>query len=574
MTKEKKIAIWLTWLFIWPISFYGLYQYWEPSFQNMMADLFSFAILIGIVALFPLVFKEGPIFLIQGVSLAVFLYFGLFIEVLLTQFGVVFLMIKMRISRQDLYRLPLNMLVFLVTSISGAAIYYLMGGQHGSEAYQTVYDIIPILAYALTTFVSNQILIKLLGLFLMKRPFQWIDRATLWEIYTTLLILPVGFVLYRLYADMGLAAVYYVGIPFAFISAMMMLYYKSRQLNSYLQKTSEIGHELTGRLKESEVMDLFISRLVKLLPIDFTYIYDVIDQEKLKMTRFYKAQQQQNIPQFFLEKGESISGAVLQQRKALQYHRRDQWKKQNREGIPEEGESLISLPVFRNDEIVSVITVVSKEKRAFEKFQYMIVDILSNYLVIAMENAKNYEETKNQSERCPLTNLYNYRYFEEQLEQTFQIQQNINRPLSLILLDIDHFKSVNDTYGHQSGNEVICTLADWLVEMIGEKGVVARYGGEEFVIMLPDYSVEESFQLADEVRRKIASKKIILQEHMLGDKEESLVLTASIGVASYPEHCEQPLELVRHADRAMYMGAKQKGRNKVAVYQSNKALAE
>ncbi|WP_176224063.1 sensor domain-containing diguanylate cyclase [Thalassobacillus devorans] len=380
--------------------------------------------------------------------------------------------------------------------------------------------------------------------------------------------------MYRLYADMGLAAVYYVGIPFAFISAMMMLYYKSRQLNSYLQKTSEIGHELTGRLKESEVMDLFISRLVKLLPIDFTYIYDVIDQEKIKMSRFYKVQQQQNIPQFFLEKGESISGAVLQQRKALQYHRRDQWKKQNQEGIPEEGESLISLPVFRNDEIVSVITVVSKEKRAFEKFQYMIVDILSNYLVIAMENAKNYEETKNQSERCPLTNLYNYRYFEEQLEQTFQIQQNINRPLSLILLDIDHFKSVNDTYGHQSGNEVICTLADWLVEMIGGEGVVARYGGEEFVIMLPDYSVEESFQLADKVRRKIASKKIILQEHMLGDKEESLVLTASIGVASYPEHCEQPLELVRHADRAMYMGAKQKGRNKVAVYQSNKALAE
>lgn len=575
MTKEKRIAIWLTWLFVWPISLYGVYSYMEPGFEGLMADLFSFAILICIVSLFPLIFKEGPIFLIQGVSLAVFLYFGLFMEIVLTQIGVISLLIKVRITREDLHRFPMNMLMFLVTSIVGATVYYLLGGEHGSAAYNELYDIFPILAYAITIFLVNQTLIKVIGVLLQKRQFQLIDRATLWETYTTVLIFPVGFVLYRLYADLGIMAVFYVGIPFVFISAMLMLYHTSQQINGYLQKTSDIGHELTGRLKSKEVIDLFILRVADLLPLKYIYIFNVKDEESLTLMRFYDGSGQHSFSEFTLKPGEGLSGYVWRERKGVRYKNQREWLHLNSGYIPDDGESVLSLPVFRNNEIVSVITVISDQKRAFEKYQYMILDILINYLAVAIENANNYELTKNKSERCPLTNLYNYRYFEEQLEKTFLTFNKTNRPMSLILLDIDHFKVVNDTYGHQSGNEILCSVADLLKNQIGSEGLVARYGGEEFVILLPGYNLSETMNTAVKLRESIASSTFYAYDHIVNQEGPAAVsITASIGVATYPDHCEEALELVRHADRAMYVGAKQQGRNKVANYESLLGIAE
>ncbi|WP_028783357.1 sensor domain-containing diguanylate cyclase [Thalassobacillus devorans] len=575
MTKEKGIAIWLTWLFVWPISLYGVYSYMEPAFGGIMVDLFSFAILICIVSLFPLLFKEGPIFLIQGVSLAVFLYFGLFMEIVLTQIGVISLLLKVRIAREDLHRFPMNMLMFLVTSIVGGATYYLLGGEHGTKAYNDLYDIFPILAYAITIFLVNQTLIKVIGVLLQKRTFQLIDRATLWETYTTVLIFPVGFVLYRLYSDLGVVAVYYVGIPFVLISAMLMLYHTSKQINGYLQKTSDIGHELTGRLKSEEVIDLFIFRVADLLPLKYIYIFNVKDDERLSLIRFYDGSGEHSFPEFTLRPGEGVSGYVWKEGKGVRYNNQREWLHLKSGYIPDDGESVLSLPVYRNHEIFSVITVISNHKRAFEKYQYMIVDILTNYLAVAIENANNYEFTKNKSERCPLTNLYNYRYFEEQLEKTFLTNKNFNHPISLILLDIDHFKAVNDTYGHQSGNEILCSVADLLNNVNGKGGLVARYGGEEFVILLPGYPLRKAMNIADKLRESLATTTFYAYDHIVNQNGPVAVsITASIGVANYPDHCEEALELVRHADRAMYVGAKQQGRNKVANYESLLGIAE
>ncbi len=137
----------------------------------------------------------------------------------------------------------------------------------------------------------------------------------------------------------------------------------------------------------------------------------------------------------------------------------------------------------------------------------------------------------------------------------------------MIILDLDYFKQVNDTYGHEAGNEILCQIAARVSDIIGNKGTAGRYGGEEFVIFLPHIGLAESRQIAELLRAGVSDEPFYTQNHLSGDKQLTTVkVTVSVGVAAYPTHCETPSELFRHADRAMYMGAKRKGRNRVAVY--------
>lgn len=148
-----------------------------------------------------------------------------------------------------------------------------------------------------------------------------------------------------------------------------------------------------------------------------------------------------------------------------------------------------------------------------------------------------------------------------------KLQKGKRGLLSLILLDIDHFKSVNDTYGHQSGNEILIELAERLRNRIGDIGTVARYGGEEFVLLLPDMMKGDALKLAEQIRLLIANEPFTLLQSMDEEGKQILIdITASIGVATAPQDAEDSLALIRHADRALYVGAKRSGRNRVAEY--------
>lgn len=107
----------------------------------------------------------------------------------------------------------------------------------------------------------------------------------------------------------------------------------------------------------------------------------------------------------------------------------------------------------------------------------MILDLLCTQFAVALDNARYFEKTKEKSERCALTKLYNYRYFEKHLTAKFtEMNNNVINNLTVIMLDIDHFKSINDTYGHQAGNEILKEFADRVSKLIDKHGVVARYG--------------------------------------------------------------------------------------------------
>ncbi|RDY66083.1 GGDEF domain-containing protein [Halobacillus trueperi] len=569
MTKQKKYAVWFVWAAIWPASLVYLYLWLSPVIEGNRVEIAAFIILASIVALFPLRIGDHPVFFTQGIAFAVFLYYGLFIEIIVSQVAILALMAKMRLGRTNLHRLPINLFMFLLISVVSAGIYYALGGTHGPSAVNDIGDAVPIVSYALSQIVLNQFSIKFVAKVLYNKENKWLDKGFAWELLTSSLVLPIGFVLYMVYSEFGMSGIFFVGIPFVFISGMLMLYHNSNQVNTYLRKTSIIGHELTGKLGVKEVLDIFVDRLSELLPVDYIYVYDVNKNKRMELIRFFDRSGEIDFPNIQLSMGQSISGNTWQEGKSVFYKKKSEWSHLENQYTPDRAETVLSVPVERNGEIVGVITIYSTKKRAFLQFQFMILNILGNYLGVAIDNARHYEKTKAESERCALTGLYNYRYFEDHIVNIFKMNQRQERgaPISLVLLDIDHFKRVNDTYGHESGNEVLASLSDRLQEVVGGHGTLARYGGEEFVILLPGYSQSEALKVAHSIRARIIQKPFISKLHIHESHEPvSISVTASMGVATYPDHCEEAFDLIRQADRAMYIGAKQRGRDRVASY--------
>lgn len=159
----------------------------------------------------------------------------------------------------------------------------------------------------------------------------------------------------------------------------------------------------------------------------------------------------------------------------------------------------------------------------------------------------------------PLTDLFNYRYFMQQLNREISRDQRHKSVFSIIMIDIDFFKNYNDTFGHQAGDLILQRIAKEMMENTRVSDIVCRYGGEEFVIISPELEKKEALQMAEKIRHIVENMKFpSLQEGASGN------LTISSGVASFPEDGETAFRLIQNADKALYR-AKETGRNKVCM---------
>ena len=164
--------------------------------------------------------------------------------------------------------------------------------------------------------------------------------------------------------------------------------------------------------------------------------------------------------------------------------------------------------------------------------------------------------------RDGLTGLYNRKHLMETLDKEVNRSQRHSHSFSFLVIDIDHFKKYNDTYGHLAGDEVLSRLASVFKKSIRSSDYAARYGGEEFIIMLPEIGPEQGVEAAERIRNKVA------EENFAGEGE-SIEVTISVGVASYPENGEDAQSVIRNADAALYE-AKELGRNRVVLAGANK----
>jgi len=212
----------------------------------------------------------------------------------------------------------------------------------------------------------------------------------------------------------------------------------------------------------------------------------------------------------------------------------------------------ILAPLIEEGEAVGMILIEVLSEG--EVLDTDVLSIIRDICSMAMTNGRLFQRIQDMANRDGLTQVFNYKYFHAHLEQILEKSRQGERPFSIIMIDIDHFKKFNDTHGHQAGDAVLMNFAQICQQAVGENGLFARYGGEEFVFVLYGLNGGEGVTFADDVRRKI-------EETTFSYDDQEMSVTASFGVSSYPEFPAATIDqLIKGADEALYK-AKHSGRN-------------
>jgi diguanylate cyclase (GGDEF)-like protein len=220
----------------------------------------------------------------------------------------------------------------------------------------------------------------------------------------------------------------------------------------------------------------------------------------------------------------------------------------------------ICLPLTSRDRRLGVIYFYRTDRDTFTPTEIELLTTFASLAAQAIEKARLYAQVQEQARTDALTGLNNRGEFQRQLKEEVERSRRYNRSFSLLMLDIDHFKTVNDRYGHQAGDEVLRALAARLREQNRPVDHAARYGGEEFVVILPETTNEGALALAERLRTAVADTAVPVTDG------RTIPVTISIGVATFPADAGSETALIAAADSALY-AAKQGGRNRISRYE-------
>jgi diguanylate cyclase (GGDEF)-like protein len=260
--------------------------------------------------------------------------------------------------------------------------------------------------------------------------------------------------------------------------------------------------------------------------------------------------------------GEKVVGGAVSRKKPLVFEQKslDELRKSNQWISIVNPQASIFSPMVIKGKVLGVLNVNYRAPHNFSTEEINFLWATAEHLALVIDDIVLYRNLEFLSTRDSLTRLYNRGHLHQHLDEELSRAERYNSELSLILLDIDHFKEYNDLYGHVLGDEFLQQIATLIQENIREVDFAARYGGEEFTIMLPNTGKSGALTLAERIRRVVAEAKFP------GGQGQPVHKTISLGVATYPEDARNGRGLISRADQAMYQ-AKRQGRNQVQPYQ-------
>ena len=220
----------------------------------------------------------------------------------------------------------------------------------------------------------------------------------------------------------------------------------------------------------------------------------------------------------------------------------------------------MAVPMHSRGRLFGALVVYRRHRRQFSNGDVDTFTTLARQTETAIDNVFLHEEAQRLSITDGLTGVWNRRHFEMRAAEAIQVATRFGEPFAVVMVDIDHFKALNDTYGHHVGDVVLRQVTALLVKDMREVDTVARYGGEEFVIILPEASEQEAISVAQRLRKAVQNSNFQI-EGTNGDEK----LTISIGIAVYGRDARCRQQLIEYADAALY-AAKSRGRNQVLTY--------
>ncbi len=218
----------------------------------------------------------------------------------------------------------------------------------------------------------------------------------------------------------------------------------------------------------------------------------------------------------------------------------------------------LCIPIVAQGNVLGILHLENHQSRSLDDVQRKLATTLASQIALAMASMKMQETLRNLSVRDPLTGLFNRRYMEESLQRELAIAQRKQRQLGVVILDLDHFKNFNDTFGHDAGDFLLREVGALLVSNSRSSDIVCRFGGEEFVLIFPETEAEIMMERTEHLRKVIFALQLQHFGRSLGQ------VSASFGLAFFPVHGSTADELLRLADKALYR-AKAAGRNRLEM---------
>jgi len=317
-----------------------------------------------------------------------------------------------------------------------------------------------------------------------------------------------------------------------------------------LKSIYEIGKLLTSTLESEKVLQLITEKVGELLSAKNWSLLFVDEEREELYFGIVVGEGSEKLKGKRLKLSEGIAGWVATHKKPILI---PDVTKDSRffSGMDKitgfKTESIICAPLISRGKILGVIELINKKiGDEFTEADLESLMHLADYIAIAIDNAKNFEKIQELTIRDDLTCLYNTRFFHEMLEREIKRAMRKKSELSLIFMDLDHFKEVNDTYGHIYGSTLLKEVAEVIMHSVRNIDIPIRYGGDEFVIILPETSKAQAEIVAKRILNNIRERVFLQQEGL------NLKLTASIGFATFPDDAKDKESLIKSADNAMY----------------------
>lgn len=330
----------------------------------------------------------------------------------------------------------------------------------------------------------------------------------------------------------------------------------------------EIGQEVNTIVDLDDLYSHITGTLKKHLRIsEFAILAFDEKREELHVKAAYGFPDEKAIMRTTFRKGEGVTGLVADTgrkiyiKDTMQETRFLHYKGER----PDKPSSFLSIPLMYKEEAMGVINFARRGISSFTYQDVKMLTLVANQVALAIANARLYTRTRELSVRDELTGINNRRYFQQMLQMEWKRAIRFRRHLSIVMVDVDHFKLYNDTFGHLQGDQALKQIGQLLKRNLREVDTVARFGGEEFVLLLPDTDKRGSIAVAEKVRMLVEGHSFLTEDH-----RETRVMTISAGISTYPDDVEEMDDLIDHADIALYR-AKENGRNRIECFTPPKA---
>lgn len=333
--------------------------------------------------------------------------------------------------------------------------------------------------------------------------------------------------------------------------------------NEELASMIEIGKALTSSLDIHAVLETIMRQVERLIkPKSWSLL--LVERETgdliFEIAVSTVSEQLQGVR---LGRGKGIAGWVAEHGQPLlipDVSKDDRFAEQFDQKLLFTTRSIVCVPMKIKDQVIGVIELInSYEEVDFDEDDILLISSIADFAAIALENARNYKRINELVITDDLTGLYNSRQFGQLIESEFKRSCRYGETFSLVFLDLDHFKGINDSYGHLVGSRMLSEFGRLVGKHIRSYDMAARYGGDEFVVILPHTGKEQAVKMAGHLL------KVMKDTSFVSDDNDPIPLTASFGVATYPDDAGSAGDLIKAADIAMY-DAKAGGRAGVRGY--------